>query len=381
MRQFFKIASTARRQSIRVCAQGERGTEGLIPRELPDELVVGLHDETHCVIQSLLTRNARCALLDFPNHSNVGDSAIWLGERCALRRAGVSVVYACDRLSYSPDRLKARLKDGTILLHGGGNLGDVWPSLQRFREQVIAEFPDNRIIQLPQTVHFSERENLDHAKKVFSKHPNLTLLVRDRRSLKIAEVGLGTKSLLCPDMAFSLGPLRRSGHPQTDILCLGRTDTESRWSSWSSRYPEVEHLDWLDELSSDFRRYPGSTFALRLDKRLIREIGRRRRFRRPLLDLAHLASGSVVLAYDGLARARLRRGIAILSRGRVVITDRLHGHILSLMMGVPNILLDNNYGKVRSFYDTWTRRAELSKWATDPSQALDEARVFMKHVS
>ena len=34
-------------------------------------------------------------------------------------------------------------------------------------------------------------------------------------------------------------------------------------------------------------------------------------------------------------------GFMYLSRGRVVATDRLHGHILSTLMDIPHVLIDN----------------------------------------
>ena len=41
------------------------------------------------------------------------------------------------------------------------------------------------------------------------------------------------------------------------------------------------------------------------------------------------------------------------SRGETGVTDRLHAHILCLMMGIPNIPLDNSYGKLSTFVETW----------------------------
>jgi pyruvyl transferase EpsO len=38
----------------------------------------------------------------------------------------------------------------------------------------------------------------------------------------------------------------------------------------------------------------------------------------------------------------------------VVITDRLHAHILSLLLGIPHAVLDNSYGKVGRFLAAWT---------------------------
>jgi exopolysaccharide biosynthesis predicted pyruvyltransferase EpsI len=59
----------------------------------------------------------------------------------------------------------------------------------------------------------------------------------------------------------------------------------------------------------------------------------------------------------------------MLSEGRVVLTDRLHAVILSCLLGRPMVALDNTYGKIGSFVDTW-----LSQWpalirATDAQAA------------
>lgn len=76
---------------------------------------------------------------------------------------------------------------------------------------------------------------------------------------------------------------------------------------------------------------------------------------------------------DHTAAKRLRRGCATLSEGRVVITDRLHAHILSLLLGIPNVILDNSYGKVRDFHQTWTSGSDLVTLAADPAQAMSLA--------
>ena len=60
----------------------------------------------------------------------------------------------------------------------------------------------------------------------------------------------------------------------------------------------------------------------------------------------------------------------MLGEGRVVITDRLHAHILSLLLGIPNVILDNSYGKLHDFYHTWTSGGGLVRWARDPEHAI-----------
>ncbi|WP_175482588.1 hypothetical protein [Actinokineospora iranica] len=43
--------------------------------------------------------------MDFPAHGNVGDSAIWVGERVVLAEIGAEVAYVAGLGSYSPAAL------------------------------------------------------------------------------------------------------------------------------------------------------------------------------------------------------------------------------------------------------------------------------------
>jgi pyruvyl transferase EpsO len=268
------------------------------------------------------------------------------------------VVYVCDTTTYSPDQLAARLRDGVILLHGGGNLGDLWPDHQRLREAVIYAFPDKRIIQLPQSIHFREKDNLQRAKSVFNGHPDLTIFVRDTKSLALARNEFRARSVLCPDMAFALGPLRRPEPPDEGVVCLLRADTESLGHAAASAASGVELVDWLTDRNS---------FRLRLDRFLA---GLRSPHPRVSKWTWPVMAPVYRELWEGLAQERLGRGCALLSRGRVVVTDRLHGHILSLLLGIPHVLLDNNYGKVSGFFEAWTQTSDLARLAKTPEEAL-----------
>jgi pyruvyl transferase EpsO len=59
--------------------------------------------------------------------------------------------------------------------------------------------------------------------------------------------------------------------------------------------------------------------------------------------------------YNRLAQARLARGKALLESGRVVIADRLHVHILAILMEKPHVLIDNRYRKLGTFHEAWTK--------------------------
>lgn len=304
-------------------------------------------------LRPLLSSEDRVALIDFPNYPNVGDSAIYLGELACLASLRVPFPrFICDLRTYDRAELARRLgPGGLILLAGGGTFGDLWPASQELREEIVRSFPEHRIIQLPQTIHFEKREALQRARAVLNAHQGMTLLVRDARSLETARMEFTAPSLLCPDAAFALGPLARPAGATRERLWLLRTDKESR-ESMAGPVDEIA-VDWLEEPAMWRRR---ASYAL---------MGAVRRER-----IAPLARPLLMRLYASLARQRLGRGLALLASAEVVITDRLHAHVLCVLMGIPHVLLDNSYGKLSSFHETWTADVDNVRWAQSPAEAL-----------
>jgi pyruvyl transferase EpsO len=326
--------------------------------ESPADLVSRLRRRIGDALGPLLALDEPIALLDFPSFPNVGDSCLWLGTIQYLRSLGVRLRYTADSRTYAREHLASLIGGGTILISGGGNLGDLWPVHQPFREAVIAAFPRNRIIQLPQSISFRDPAALARAREVFDRHPDLVLLVRDESSLALARNEFRSPSILCPDMSLALGVLERPAPAVRPIVWLARSDAESAHAPPSTGLGDaVEVVDWR-------RDRPSLPVAL---NRIARALPFHRRFMRPLRrPLSRL--------YEPLARQRLARGCRTLAAGRIVITDRLHGHLLCLLLGIPHLLLDNTYGKNRSFYETWTNRCTIARWCDDPAQALATAR-------
>jgi pyruvyl transferase EpsO len=322
-------------------------------------LVRALGDQVTETIARLVPRGARVALIDFPDHSNVGDSAIWLGELAALDRLGISIAYTAHLRSFSAGGMRAAGPIDAILIHGGGNFGDVWPKHQAHRERVVEAFPELPIVQLPQTIQFLDPAARDRARAAFSRHERFTVLARDATSARIAREELGVRTEACPDAAFCLGPRQPVGGPRHDLLVLARSDHEQRARLTDQPLGEdVLRADWLDE-----PRPPVPWWQAPIEQ-VTAWYPSRLPFLRPLLSTA----------YTRAARARVQRGFRLLSQARVVVTDRLHAHILSLLLGIPSVLLDNSYGKNRGFYSTWTHEAPIVAWADTPAAALAIAR-------
>ena len=63
-----------------------------------------------------------------------------------------------------------------------------------------------------------------------------------------------------------------------------------------------------------------------------------------------------------------------------MITDRLHAHILSTLLDIPHVALDNDYGKIGSYLAAWTKNYPLVLTASSPQEAMrkvDELRKSM----
>lgn len=302
----------------------------------------------------------RPALLEFPPHPNVGDSAIWLGQLRYLTNCRGLVPYrTADILSYSPDRLSSGAGADIILICGGGSLGDIWKGGLDVKIRALDDFPHLPVVQLPQSIHFADPARFDDYRRAVARHPNFTLLVRDQASFDLASGRLDCDVRLCPDMAFWLD-LERKARPRYDTVFLLRTDQEASRDGLRAQVaprPDALIADWLEE-----PRLP----IIAAERALTRATARYPR------RLAFM-EGPLGFLRQRAAAARVERGSRLLSSGRVVITDRLHAHILCLLLNIPHVVLDNSYGKVRGFHDAWTRGWPGVRFAQSLEEAMDAA--------
>jgi pyruvyl transferase EpsO len=333
------------------------------------------------VLDPILAGTRTVALVGYGDHGNVGDSAIWLGQLSYLRSRGIRVLPASAGIEGLAPRERARaLRGCTILLGGGGDFGDLWEGPHGLREEVLEWCRDSRIVQLPQSIHFQRRATLGRTRDLLERHGNVTLLVRDRRSLALARHEFDVPAELCPDMAFFLdvpgtrfpvpgswfpvpGSWPPAPGPELDIFWLCRTDQESRKRSVRATPGNLVRADWVQESVG---------FLGRLQRFLVRQ---------RMLHPRRLEPASVLQlrVQKALALRRTRRGCRLLANSRVVITDRLHGHILCTMLGIPHFVLDNSYGKVRSFYETWTSGVEIARWCDSPGDAIERAQRQLRN--
>jgi pyruvyl transferase EpsO len=276
-------------------------------------------------------------LLDYPVHGNIGDLLIWLGEIEFFKRHGKQLLgqYNIDNIG---KRARSMLEEcSTICFHGGGNLGDLWPRHQKFREQVIREYPNKRIVIFPQSVYFGDRQELDKACTILKKHPDLHIFLRDKNSLSLLQDKRLPNLVLCPDMAHALWKKTHApSSTQTTSLYLLRRDKES-----ANLLPEIESMrtdssDWEDILTGWTRR--AYLFGLRINEIDSEKVN----------DLI-----PVFYIWRTVSNIMVNRAIDLFAPHTTIVTNRLHAVILATLLGRQVFAYDNSYGKISSYVDCW----------------------------
>ncbi len=289
---------------------------------------------------------SRLMLVDPPFHANTGDSLILVGELHFLRRhyprASLSFV---EPRNYS-ELFDARIAEAdVILIHGGGNFGDLYPQHHDFRKFILERFADRPIVQFPQTLQFNNREEVETTARLIAKARDFTLLVRDEPSLRFAEQHFDCPVHLAPDMAYAAGKLTRH-EPDVDLVVHLRTDEEAIYEPDAivALVAASQHSFVVKDWPSDRYRW-----SVRADLK----------FGRYMKSRPALALWPGLSLREYCARQRVATGQRILSRGRRVITDRLHGHIFCELMGIEHIILDSYGNKITRFHNSWSSQSDL----------------------
>jgi pyruvyl transferase EpsO len=313
------------------------------------------------------TQNHIC-VIDPPGHPNVGDSAILLGELDFLRRMyPAAKVSFYDLNSYSSGADRFIDEASVLVLHGGGNFGDIWPHHHQFRHKILDRFRHKKIVQMPQSISFSDPAELTVTKRLIAAHPDFTFLIRDNKSLLFAAEAFECKSVLCPDMAFAMDPIVRKT-PSVDVFGLLRTDKEV-----AADHDQVKHFlkqSGLLYQTADWRN-DSNTLTRRIDHKLKGLTKRQPALTAPV-------RGLMLANRRRYAEQRVRYGVDLLSSGRIVVADRLHAHIMACLLDIPNLIFDSWDGKVSALYETWTAGRASTKLLQTPSQLPEHINAMMK---
>ena len=291
--------------------------------------------------------------LDYPLHLNVGDLLIYHGTEQFFTDHHIHVALKRSEFDMDIEELKQKITPNTtILLHGGGNFGDLYPQHQNLRETIIRTFPNNRVIVLPQTLFYKSQETLEKSAALFMRHQDCHLLARDERTAN-AFKQFSPNVYLSPDMAHELyGTLPTKNTQTGQSLYFLRKDIEASdiEKNITAQLPSGSHIkDWDDILSGQ------DDFVLAVSWRLAKFA--KRHNISWLKDLVHQYWKNYTL------RIVQRVAKNFLSYDNIT-TTRLHGHIFSCLLEIPNVVCDNSYGKNTGYANLWTKELDFVEFYT-----------------
>ncbi|MES1925711.1 polysaccharide pyruvyl transferase family protein [Salinisphaera sp. T31B1] len=288
----------------------------------------------------VIPRDKPVVYFDYPVHGNVGDLLIHLATDRFFHEHGYHVART---FSWRPRGRHARRvpSDATLVFHGGGNLGDLYPGHERLRQAMLERYPDHKAVIMPQSIHYSTPDARDRSLAAYARYRDLTICARDDVSRDLLASYSDIGHLMIPDMTHQLEdalPAVVDRTRRSDALFFLRTDKE-RDEQRSARFPEMG----AEDQSWDWERLLTARDATWIQ---------RHNTLHKYLYLANLDR----VAYETWSgyRARiLRRALALFQGANHVYTDRLHGGLFALLTGAPVTLADNNNGKIGHYHRTW----------------------------
>lgn len=207
-------------------------------------------------------------------------------------------------------------------------------------------------------MHYKDPNRL--AKMVTAyKHNDLTMMMRDYESLNYVKGNFTyAKAPFVPDSAFMLGVQLPNSDPVVDVLYLLRTDWETV-VDYKSHSPKA--LADKHGLSSEVWDFPIHSFPLHehKNKTLIQDMG--------YIFPGRLQYHKFMPSTEAITWYRTQIGNTMLSRGRVIIADRLHASVMATLIGRPVVYVDNSYRK------TSRVRSSLSEFIPECTDAMLDA--------
>ena len=255
------------------------------------------------------------------DYNNLGDVAITYAQKIFLqdvfKNKEIIEIPVMDTVKFFFDMKKKVTSNTIITIIGGGNTGDRYELIERYRRFIIRNFKNNKIIIFPQTIDFSDTKYGQYSLKRsiidYSKNSNMIICARESKSEELYKELFSNRVILIPDIVFSLkykNHLKRNG-----MALMLRNDGE-------------KSLEDEDKM------------------KLIKEISE--------LYGDVLISDTCIENFQAENKYKLLFDkVDEIASKKIVITDRLHGMIFCYITKTPCIVMPNSNHNILMTYENW----------------------------
>lgn len=255
-----------------------------------------------------------------PTHNNMGDQAQkfciekWISENYADYKVIMLTTWPFFDKDFRKMLEEKRSKDSVFVIQSGYCTTST--HIDHYMHKYIVKTFDNPIIIMPQTILYNRKSDIRRTNSIYSKNKKLVFLARDRKSYHDAKRYFPkTKVLLCPDIVTTLIGDDRFQHNEdrNGVLLCVRNDSEKKYSD-----------NAIEKLKAKFEKMGVK---------------------------CEISDTNALLSPDGEVHTfseELENMILFFGKHRVIITDRYHGTIFSMISNTPVIVLSTLDHKVKT---------------------------------
>lgn len=292
------------------------------------------------LIRKILYRNF-VFIVGTPIHGNIGDQAIIYSEvKMFKEKFNLKVIEIESYLMKSKFKIiKKIIGNSPIFVHGGGFLGNLWEEEEEMFRTILKEFPNNKIIVLPQTCFFDKTDTkfFEESLECYSKHKNLIFFMREKYSLEFMRKNFPTCNVfLVPDIVLYNREIVFKNERE-NALCCFRNDKEKAFND------KDEIIEKLNEcglkVSFTDTVIPQKVFAINRKNVLLKKLKE-------------------------------------FSKYKIVITDRLHGMVFAYLTKTPCLVIENKSYKVKGLFE-WIKKSKFIKMY-DSKKLKDDIDELLK---
>lgn len=274
--------------------------------------------------------------IDVPLYHNIGDWLIAMGAWELLKE----ISYKClAKLRWDDYYSYTITPDTIIILQGGGNFGDLYRGATTARNEVIRQYPNNKIIILSQTITYLSNDLLDQDAALYSQHRNLHICASDNESYQLAKKHFHANNVyLLPDTAIGL----YTSLPKYDGKTIGKTLIINRLD---------KEADGLFNEKGDVKEWESILRDIHFNRvwypyRILHKI-KKMLHSKVLLECERIYT---CLCLYPFVQKRIPQYYLHYDK---VLTTRLHGYLLALLLHLPVEIKDNKYHKITNYITTW----------------------------
>lgn len=286
-----------------------------------------------------------------PEYGNLGDQIITVAEKLWLKTFFPDypvVEFTQDELinDHNLSAFKARVKESDIILfQGGGNLNDMYLKAEDIRRKILSQLPNNQVILFQQSISFGDSEQSiaikEKTSEIYNKHKKITVCTRDNKSFELAKEMFPNKEiLLYPDMAiFLISKIKTSTRKNGRIALCFRDDREKL-------YPD----EVLEKAITPIKEKHACD---RIDTHVHHRVSKNSR-------------------HDEVYRL-----IELFSSFDIVITDRFHGVIYSVIANTPCVALKSADHKIEAGMK-WFENCNSIQYANSADEIATKVELLEK---